>query len=199
MAWLTVWLAQILSLCRKEFLAVIKDPANRTILFVPVLMQSVLFGYGATFDLTNVPYVVVDESRSATSTALLARIDGTGVFRRAATLETPAQIAAMIDAGKATVAITIPSDFDQRLTRGQASPVEIVLDGRNSSTAGAAAGQIGTIVADFNRSGCPSGRHGRTAGVVQSQPPHAMVAAADADRLAQFHADAADRGPLGRA
>jgi ABC-2 type transport system permease protein len=33
---------------------VIKDPANRTILFVPVLMQSVLFGYGATFDLTNV-------------------------------------------------------------------------------------------------------------------------------------------------
>jgi hypothetical protein len=119
MAWLTVWLAQILSLCRKEFLAVIKDPANRTILFVPVLMQSVLFGYGATFDLTNVPYVVVDESRSATSTALLARIDGTGVFRRAATLETPAQIAAMIDAGKATVAITIPSDFDQRLTRGK--------------------------------------------------------------------------------
>jgi ABC-2 type transport system permease protein len=51
------------------------------------------------------PIVVVDESRSATSTALLARIDGTGVFRRAATLETPAQIAAMIDAGRAAITI----------------------------------------------------------------------------------------------
>jgi hypothetical protein len=53
------------------------------------------------------PYVVVDESRSATSTALLARIDGPACPPRRNARD-PAQIAAMIDAGKATVAITIP-------------------------------------------------------------------------------------------
>ena len=33
---------RILNLCRKEFLAVLKDPASRAILVVPALMQSLL-------------------------------------------------------------------------------------------------------------------------------------------------------------
>lgn len=47
------WLAQTFALVRKEILALVKDPANRTILFAPALMQALLFGYGATYDLTH--------------------------------------------------------------------------------------------------------------------------------------------------
>eukprot|EP01032_Pedospumella_encystans_P023223 gene23223-26290_t len=39
-------------MCHKEFLAVVKDPKTRAILFVPALVQSLLFGYAATFALT---------------------------------------------------------------------------------------------------------------------------------------------------
>lgn len=56
------YLRRLASLCLKEFLAVLKDPANRVILVVPVLFQTLLFGYGATFDLNDVPYAVVDQS-----------------------------------------------------------------------------------------------------------------------------------------
>ena len=51
-------LRRIANMCRKEFLAVVKDPKTRAILFVPALVQSVLFGYAATFDLTDAPYVL---------------------------------------------------------------------------------------------------------------------------------------------
>jgi len=142
-------LRQILALIRKELLAVVKDPANRTILFAPAFMQALLFGYGATYDLTNVPYAVVDQSRSQSSTELLARLDGTGVFRRKATLASNDQVAKMIDNGDILLALSIPADFESRLSAGMEAPVQVILDGRNSSTAGAAAGQIGTIVGDF--------------------------------------------------
>ena len=145
------YLAQVLALCRKEILTLIKDPANRTILFAPALMQALLFGYGATYDLTNAPFAVVDQSRSAASVELLARIEGGGVFRRQATLASNAQIGGLIDSGAILFAISIPADFENRLTAGEPAPMQIILDGRNSSTAGAAAGQIAAIVADFGR------------------------------------------------
>lgn len=145
-------LAQIGALIRKEILALVKEPANRMLLLVPALMQSLLFGYGATYDLTNVPYAVLDQSRGAASIELLARLDGTGVFHRAATLTTPAQIAGVIDANDALVVLSIPSDFQQRLSAGQSTPLQVILDGRNSSTAGSASAYVGSIVTSYNAS-----------------------------------------------
>jgi len=145
-------LAQIGALIRKEILALVKEPANRVLLFAPALMQSLLFGYGATYDLTNVPYAVLDQSRGAASTELLARLDGTGVFHRIATLTTPAQIAEVIDGNDALVVLSIPSDFQQRLSAGQSAPLQVILDGRNSSTAGSASAYVGSIVASYNAS-----------------------------------------------
>jgi ABC-2 type transport system permease protein len=138
------------NLCHKEFLAVLKDPANRVILIVPVILQSLLFGYGATFDLTNVPYAVLDQSGAAHSTRLLARLDSTGVFHRVATLQTPSQIADVVDNGRALVVLQFPPDFERRLDAGDSAPLQIILDGRNSTTAGNAAAQVAAVVAGFN-------------------------------------------------
>lgn len=139
------------ALIRKEMLALFKDPSSRALLLVPALMQAVLFGYGATYDLTHVPYAALDQSRSAASIELLARLDGAGVFERAATLTSSAQIAGVIDSGEALLVVSIPSDFEMRLAAGREVPLQMILDGRNSSTAGAAAAHVGALVADFNR------------------------------------------------
>lgn len=72
----------LLYLCRKEFLAIVKDPANRVILIAPAIVQTLLFGYGATYDLNYVPYAVLDQSNGTASRELLARFDSTGVFQR---------------------------------------------------------------------------------------------------------------------
>jgi len=143
-------LAQIAALIGKELLAIVKEPATRTILFGPVLVQSLLFGYGATYDVKTIPYAVFDASRSNVSTELLARLDGSGVFERIATLTSSAQMNAHIDSGKILLALHIPADFADRLASGQRAPLQVILDGRNSSTAAAAASHLNGIVADIN-------------------------------------------------
>lgn len=143
-------LRQLANLCRKELLAVLKDPANRVILIVPVLLQTLLFGYGATYDLNDVPYAVLDQSRGESSLRLLARLDGTGRFHRVATLQSSQQIAAQIDSGRALLVLHFPSDFQARLAGAGSAPLQMIMDGRNSTTAGNAGAQIRAIVADFN-------------------------------------------------
>lgn len=145
-----VYLIRTWALIRKELLALFKDPSSRVLLLTPALLQALLFGYGATYDLTHVPYAVVDQSRGSAATELLARLDGTGVFERIASLRSSNEIAAVIDSGEALLVISIPSDFEARLASNQQAPLQVILDGRNSSTAAAAAAHISSIIASYN-------------------------------------------------
>jgi ABC-2 type transport system permease protein len=146
----TAALRRIAFLFRKEVLAIFKDPANRVILIVPVIVQSMVFGYGATYDLNHVSYAVLDQSEGEASKELIARLDGSGIFVRAATLRNPGDIARVIDDGQALLVLHFAADFDARLTSSGGAPLQLVLDGRNSTTANMAAGHLGTLVAKFN-------------------------------------------------
>lgn len=157
MHWLNTFLADLFAalrriafLCRKEVLVILKDPANRVILIVPVVLQSLVFGYGATYDLRHVPYAVFDESHGQASTALIARLDGSGVFVRAASLHAVGDIAHVIDDGQALLVLHFAPDFDARLAAQGGAPLQLVLDGRNSTTADMVAGHLGTLVTQFN-------------------------------------------------
>ena len=46
---------KIYQLIVKELLTTLKDPKSRVILVIPVLVQGLLFGYTATYNLDNVP------------------------------------------------------------------------------------------------------------------------------------------------
>lgn len=149
---LSAYLASTLTIVRKELLALFKDPSNRVLLFVPALLQALLFGYGATYDLTHVPYAVLDQNRGAASSQLLARLDGTDVFERVATLTSSDQIAGMIDRNEAILVIAVPPGFDAALAAGNQTALQLILDGRNSATAGAAAAYVSSVVSGYNQS-----------------------------------------------
>jgi ABC-2 type transport system permease protein len=144
------FVARVAFLCRKELLMLVKDPASRALIFLPAILQSLLFGYGATYDLTYAPYAVLDQSGGAASTRLLSKLTGTGVFKRVATLRAAPEIADAIDSGEVLLVLSFPVDFESRLAAGQSAPLQMILDGRNSTTAGAAAAQIGAMVAAYN-------------------------------------------------
>ena len=143
---------RILNLWRKELLVILKDPANRIVLVVPVLLQSVLFGYAVTFDLNDAPYALLDLSNAEASRELASRLDGSGIFHRVATLTRVEEIQTVIDEQKALLVVHIPSDFQTRLAQGDPAPIQVILDARNSNTAGSAAAGLASIVVDFNRS-----------------------------------------------
>jgi ABC-2 type transport system permease protein len=143
-------LFRILALTRKELLAILKDPRSRFSLFIPPILQCLIYGYVATYDLTDVPYAVLDQDRSAASVELLAGLDGSGIFRRVANLTRAADIKSTINERRALLVIQIDQDFERRLVSGMQANVQVIADGRNSNTAATAMGYVNSIVETFN-------------------------------------------------
>ena len=141
---------RILALTRKELLTILKDSRGRFTLFVPPILQCLIYGYVATYDLNDVPYAVLDQDRSAASRDLLAGLDGSGVFRRVADLHRAADVKTWIDEQRALLVIQIDQEFERRLLAGQPADVQVIADGRNSNTAGTATGYVSTVVETFN-------------------------------------------------
>jgi ABC-2 type transport system permease protein len=141
---------RILALTRKELLAVLKDPRSRFSLLIPPMLQCLIFGYAATYDLHVVPYAVLDHDRSAASYELLARLDGSGVFRRVANLGRATDVSTFINERRALLVLQIDQDFERRLLAGQSADVQVIADGRNSNTAGTAMSYVSAIVETFN-------------------------------------------------
>ena len=143
-------LLRIVALTRKELLAVLKDRRARLSLFIPPVVQALIFGYAATYDLNHVTYAALDQDHSAASRLLLAGLDGSGVFERVANLQRAADIASLIDARSALLIVQINPQFERHLMSGQSPDIQLIADGRNSNTAGTAMGYVAGIVQQFN-------------------------------------------------
>src|SRR5260370_305844 len=124
-------LLRIIALTRKELLAVLKDRRSRMSLLIPAIVQGLVFGYAATYDLNHVPYAVLDQDRSAASRQLLAGLDGSGVFERVADLHGASDIQAYIDTRRVLLVVQIEQACGRRLRVGQRADVQVTADGRN--------------------------------------------------------------------
>ncbi|MCD8339843.1 MAG: ABC transporter permease [Burkholderiales bacterium] len=137
------------ALIRKELLIILKDKRSRLILVVPVFLQTVLFGYVATYDLDQVNYAVLDEDHSKTSIELLQKFKGNRIFHLTATLRNVNDIAPTIEDKKASIVIHIGPDFERKLNLGEEAPVQILADGRNSNIAGAVTSYAESIIQSY--------------------------------------------------
>jgi ABC-2 type transport system permease protein len=73
------------------------------------------------------------------------------VLRRVATLHSQEGMARAIETQQAMLAVHIGPRFEQQLYAGETAPVQLILDGRNSNTAGSAAGFVAQVVAAYNQ------------------------------------------------
>jgi ABC-2 type transport system permease protein len=143
-------MSRLIALIRKEFLALLKDPKSRFVIIGPPLIQLFVFGYAATFDVTDVPLAVYSESNDEASRDLIARFDGSPNFRRVATITSDDQIAPLVDSRKALVVLHVGPTFSRDLHRQGRADLQVILDGRDSNTALITLGYARRIVDDFN-------------------------------------------------
>jgi drug efflux transport system permease protein len=129
----------------KELIQLFRDPRARFGLIVPTIVQVMIYGYAATFELHHVRMAVLDLDHSYESRELLSRFESNGHFELAATLSSRHQISDLIDRGKVTLAIQILPGFAELVRKGETAPVQVILDGTNSNTALIALGYINHI------------------------------------------------------
>jgi ABC-2 type transport system permease protein len=142
---------RILALIVKELLAVLKDKRSRFVLIGPPLIQLLVFGYAATFDLNHVPFAVVDQDRSVASRDLVAHFAGSPTFDEIATLDSDHAIAELIDSRRAALVLVIDRRFSRDLALRRPARVQLIVDGRNSNTALLILGYANTIITDFSQ------------------------------------------------
>jgi ABC-2 type transport system permease protein len=142
--------SRIIALVIKEFLALLKDPKSRFVIIGPPVIQLLVFGYAATFDLTNVPFAIYNESPSEEARQLVARFRGSANFNDVATITHDEQIAPLVDSKRVLLVVHIGPRFSRDLRSRAGAAVQIILDGRDSNTAMLAMGYVQKIVNGFN-------------------------------------------------
>lgn len=141
---------RILALTIKEFLTILKDKRSRVVIVVPPLIQLMVFGYAATFDLKHVPFAVFNEDRGIAARELVAAFRGSPSFEEVARLAQDREIAPVIDSKQALMVMRIGPRFSADLLAGRPAQLQIIVDGRNSNTAQLAVNYAQSIVKRFN-------------------------------------------------
>jgi ABC-2 type transport system permease protein len=154
----------------KEFIQVFRDKRTRFILIGPPIVQMLVFGYAATFDIHHVSTVVLDFDQSQQSRDLVSRFTSSPYFNVQRQLTRSSQIRELIDSGQATVGIEIDAGFAQKLLKGQTAPVQVIVDATNSNTALIASSYITQIALGFAES-YQKDRIGRIAPQLVEQMP----------------------------
>jgi ABC-2 type transport system permease protein len=142
---------RIIHIIIKEFIELRRDKWARFRLIVPPLIQMLVFGYAATFEVFGVSTAVLDLDHTQESRELISRFTYSQRFQIVQIAQTQQQINDAINQGDAIVAVVIQPGFARLLLKGQTAPLQVIVDGTNSNTALIALGYINQIVADFSR------------------------------------------------
>lgn len=142
-------LARIKQMLIKEFIQVFRDKRTRFVLFIPPIIQMLVFGYAATFEIHHVSTIVLDLDHSQESRDLISRFTSSPYFDVKHEVADSRQVEDLIDRGKATVALEINPGFAENLRKGQAAPLQVIVDATNSNTALIASGYINQIALGF--------------------------------------------------
>jgi len=126
---------RIRTIIRKEFRQVLRDPRMRGLLFIPPLMQLLIFGYAANLDVNNARIAWMDEDHSPNSRELLSQFLGSGRFLITATPSSEAEMQDAMDRGRVDGVIRVLPGFARDIERGRSTGVQVLLDGSNSNSA----------------------------------------------------------------
>jgi ABC-2 type transport system permease protein len=144
-------LGRIYHLLLKEFLQLKRDRSARFRLLVPPVIQMLLFGYAATFEVFNVATVILDQDQSQESRKLVADFVHSSRFKLIAQATQRRDVQDLVEDSAAQVGIVVPPGFSESLRKGQAAPLQVLVDGTNSNTALIALGYVGQIASSFGQ------------------------------------------------
>ena len=138
------------SMLVKEFIQVLRDPKMRIIIFLLPLFQTVVFGYAVNTDVKDVTTAVYDLDNSPESRDVIARFAGSGYFRIVEYVYEDQRVEELIDTGTVKVVLRMNRGFGAELAAGRIAPLQILLDGSDSNTAGIVLNYAGKIAASHN-------------------------------------------------
>ena len=134
----------------KEFIQILRDPRMRTVIFVMPLVQTLVFGYAVTTDVTHVPTAIFDLDNSRASRELVARFTGSGYFDVVGYVDREEEARHLVDHGLVKAVLRMNKGFGEDLRAGRTAALQMIVDGTDSNTAGIVLNYAGQIAGRFS-------------------------------------------------
>ena len=145
-----VW-ERIREIIWKELRQSLREPRMRATLFMPPLVQLLVFGFAVSLDVDHAKIAWMDQDRSAESRELREAFTGSGRFEIVRWLESEADTQDTLDHSEVMAVVRILPGFSADLARGRQVPVQVLVDGTNSNTASIVANQAAVVIRQFGQ------------------------------------------------
>jgi ABC-2 type transport system permease protein len=143
-----MWL-RIVTLIRKEVLAVFRDPRNRAALILPPILQLFLFSFTGTLEVKHVRLGVWNQDYGQVANELIERLSGSPNFDKIEFAHSRNELQQMIDDQRVLLAMNFQPDFTRKFQEVKAAPVQLIADGRKSNASQIAQGYVIQVVNQF--------------------------------------------------
>ena len=128
----------LLPMLWKEVIQLRRDRFTLAMMLGIPAMQLVLFGYAIRTEVRHLPTVVLDESRTPESRALVNVLRNTGNFDVTEWVSTRAELADRIEGGKASAGLVIARDYMREIKRGRTGSAQMIVDAADPMASSAA-------------------------------------------------------------
>lgn len=135
----------------KELIQAFRNPRMRLILFLPPVIQLLIFGYAANTDIRHIPLAVYDLDNSPESRELIVNFAASNYFRLTRWASRPEDIKRWLDTGEISAALQINHGFARQSRQRQGTVIQIIVDGTDSNTASVVMAYTQRIVAEYSR------------------------------------------------
>lgn len=139
-----------LAVAQKEWREVLRDRMFFALAFVVPAALMLIFGYGLSLDVENVPFAVVDYDRTPLSRDYAYRFIGSRYFDFKGYAASERELDPLLKDNRIRAAIVIPAHFQRNLRAGRAAHVQTLIDGTIPSRAQTTKGYVAAINGDFS-------------------------------------------------
>ncbi len=142
---------RLIAIARKEVKEIVRDKLYLTLAFGVPLLLFILFGFGLTMDVKNIPFAVIDQNRSPLSRAFVDRLVNSKYFIMKDYLTDSKPLDDGLIEGRLRLGLIIPPHFDRTLYTGRESEIQALIDGAFPDRAAAILSYLDIITREFNR------------------------------------------------
>lgn len=140
----------LLSVIRKEFWHMLRDPWTLTGVTVGAAVLVALMAYTFSANIDHVPVAVVDLNRTQQSRTYLQGFANDDFFDPHYGAADPDTAREWVKTGLVRAALIIPPDFAATLQRGESARVQVIIDGTEPNTSHQILGTIEAISANYS-------------------------------------------------
>jgi drug efflux transport system permease protein len=143
---------RLLAVAVKEIRQVRRDPFSLLMLIAFPAFMLILYGFALNFDVRHVHLAVQDRDKSARSRELISAFTHSTYFDLVAAPEPGTDLERLAEKQVARAILVIPEGYGAALGAGRSAPVQLLLDGADSTTATTILGYARALTAEVNGS-----------------------------------------------